>query len=44
MMHDSFSAHCLPTDFFFFFFFFALSQQEKSYMRGGRYRVEEYST
>lgn len=41
MMHDSFSAHCLPTDFFFFF---ALSQQEKSYMRGGRYRVEEYST
>ena len=40
MMHDSFSAHCLPTDFFFF----ALSQQEKSYMKGGRYRVEEYST
>lgn len=34
-MHDSFMAHCLPTDFFFF----SLSQQESlSYMRGGSKR------
>ena len=42
MMHDSFSAHCLHTDFFFFFFF-ALSQQENLTWEEGD-RVEEYST